>query len=287
MPASADRQPPLRLIPCAGGGAVHGGAPSTTGDAPPDPMFLEKSLAALGFYTASRPVYGTRIPSTLRSPTGWTDRASRRRSRSCRFQNSGCPPSRTRTSGSAAGGCSTCATAPCARSRTRFVFSTADLLRMLGLCTDSGKNYRDVEQWLDVMVATTIISTRACTSPASDADAIDFTSSTAPCPRGEPSRTAHCRTELRLVLRWQLENFQHDHVLFLDFAHTACSLAPSPRACPAPPSRAPRRSRAGLVRQDLPRHLPGAGYAPLLRTLQGSGEARPLAGRAATGPLHR
>src|ERR1700691_2458385 len=37
-------------------------------------------------------------------------------------------------------------------------FSSAELLALLKIYKDSGKNYRDVSDWLDVMVGTTIIS---------------------------------------------------------------------------------------------------------------------------------
>jgi hypothetical protein len=37
-------------------------------------------------------------------------------------------------------------------------FSSAEILDLLKIYKDSGKNYRDVSDWLDVMVGTTIIS---------------------------------------------------------------------------------------------------------------------------------
>jgi hypothetical protein len=99
-----------------------------------------------------------------------------------------------------------------------FAFSTPDLLRTLHLPTDSGENYLDVQRWLDVMSATTIVSHESVYFAGTrrwvrDRCRVFDRVVSAGCEL-EDGRTAD-RNYVWLS-SWLLENLQHNHVIFLD-----------------------------------------------------------------------
>ena len=67
-------------------------------------------------------------------------------------------------------------------------FTSAELLRSLDRRVDAGKNYNDIESWLDRMTSTTVISKARSSSPVGRVgQRIDFTSSSARSPSGRSS----------------------------------------------------------------------------------------------------
>ena len=101
-----------------------------------------------------------------------------------------------------------------------FSFTTADLLRSLLLFTDSGKNYRDVEQWLDVMTATTIVSNESVYLAGRRRWVRDrFRVFDRAVSVGQTLDDGTVADQNYIWFSsWQLENFEHDFVLYLDFA---------------------------------------------------------------------
>src|ERR1041385_8199744 len=114
-------------------------------------------------------------------------------------------------------------------------FSSAELLRLLHKHRDSGKNYKDVEEWLDVMSSTTIISEGAVYFAGRRIWAKDrfhvFDRAVSFGKELEPGKIAD--KNYVWLSEWQLENINNKHQLPIDLetyrqlkTHIAKALVP-------------------------------------------------------------
>jgi hypothetical protein len=98
-------------------------------------------------------------------------------------------------------------------------FSSAQLLSLLGKCRDSGKNYKEVSEWLDVMAATTIVSEGVVYMAGRKRWLKDrfhvFDRAVGAGQELEPGRVAD--RNFIWLSEWQLENINNNYLLPVDF----------------------------------------------------------------------
>jgi hypothetical protein len=98
-------------------------------------------------------------------------------------------------------------------------FSSAQLLALLGKCRDSGKNYKEVSEWLDVMAATTIVSEGVVYMAGRKRWLKDrfhvFDRAVGAGQELEPGRVAD--RNFIWLSEWQLENINNNYLLPVDF----------------------------------------------------------------------
>lgn len=97
-------------------------------------------------------------------------------------------------------------------------FSSAEILRLLNRHRDSGKNYRDIEEWLNVMTATTIVSEGAVYFAGQKRwvkDRFHVFDRAVSVGKEFPDGTIADRNYVWLS-DWQLENINNNHQLPID-----------------------------------------------------------------------
>jgi hypothetical protein len=98
-------------------------------------------------------------------------------------------------------------------------FSSAQLLALLRKCRDSGKNYQEVSEWLDVMSATTIVSEGVVYLAGRKRWVKDrfrvFDRAVSAGQEIEPGRVAD--RNFVWLSEWQLENINNNYLLPVDF----------------------------------------------------------------------
>ena len=94
----------------------------------------------------------------------------------------------------------------------------AELLQVLGLCTNSGKHYREIREWLDVMTMTTIVSDESVYLANRRSYVRDrfrvFDRAVSAGERLDDGSIAE--THYVWLSAWQLDNLRHNHAVTID-----------------------------------------------------------------------